>query len=85
MPVPPLSSAPQQVNPSLHFQTSPHSHPSAPGQGESVAQAVRQAPIEPGADEPIPQQDSPSSQAPSTPVVQAQPTPVQVQACRQVP
>jgi hypothetical protein len=84
MPLPPAV-APQQVSPSLHFQTSPHSHPSEPGQVASVSQAVRHAPIEPGAVEPMPQHESPSSQAPSSPVVQAQPSLVHVQADWHVP
>jgi hypothetical protein len=77
MPDSPLS-APQQTSPSLQTQavSGMHSQPSPPGQGldEPFAQLVRQAPIEPGSEEKIPQHDSPASQAPSTPVVQEQPS-----------
>lgn len=63
-----------------------HSHPSEPGQGLlSVEQLVRQAPIEPGSDEKIPQHTRPELQAPSTPVVQEHPSFPQVQAYWQVP
>ena len=88
MPDSPNSVAPQQSRPSLQIQavSGMHSHPSAPGQGlEPVEQLLRQAPILPGSDEKIPQQTNPALQAPSTPVVQAQPSALQVQAYWQVP
>jgi hypothetical protein len=77
MPESPDSVAPQQARSSLQIQAVPgmHSHPSAPGQGlVLVEQLLRQAPMLPGSEEKIPQQDSSASQAPSTPVVQEQPS-----------
>ena len=70
-------SAPQHERPSLQIQAVPgmHSHPSAPGHGLLVVvQVLRQAPMFPGSEEKIPQQTRPPSQAPSTPVVQEQPS-----------
>ena len=52
---------------------------------ELVEQVLRQAPIEPGADEKMPQQVNPLLHAPSTPVVQEQPSEPQLHEYWQVP